>query len=65
MIADMISNKNLNKTVTKIFFRGRELNVSTIFIIQFYFPEAKYVTLNCTIFYCENFEQTRGSENRI
>ena len=65
MIADMISNKNLNKIVTKIFFRGRELNVSTIFIIQFYFPEAKYVTLNCTIFYCENFEHRRGSENRI
>ena len=65
MIADMISNKNFNKIVTKIFFRGRELNVSTIFIMQFYFPEAKYVTLNCTIFYCENFEQTRGSESRI
>ena len=34
MIADMISNKNLNSTVTKLFIRGRKLNIYIVFITQ-------------------------------
>ena len=31
MIADMISNKKINLTVTELFFRGRKLNISTVY----------------------------------
>ena len=32
MIADMLSNKNLNPMVTECFIRGRKLNISLAFI---------------------------------
>ena len=34
MIADMIYNKKLDSIVTKLFIRGRKLNISLAFIIQ-------------------------------
>ena len=34
MIADMINNKKLNSTVTKLFIRGRKLNIYLVFITQ-------------------------------
>ena len=37
MIADMISNKELNSIVTELFIRGRKLNISLVFITQSYF----------------------------
>ena len=33
-IADMLSNKKLNSIVTKLFIRGRKLNISLVFITQ-------------------------------
>ena len=36
MIADMINNKKLNSTVTELFIRGRNLNISLVFITQSY-----------------------------
>ena len=36
MIADMI-NKKRNQIVTKLFIRGRKLNISTAFITQSHF----------------------------
>ena len=41
MIADMLNNKNLNPIVTKFFIRGRKLNISIVFITQFYFAIPK------------------------
>ena len=32
MIADMLSNKNLNTIVTELFIRSRDLNISLVFI---------------------------------
>ena len=32
MIPDMINNKKLNSIVTKLFIRGRKLNISLVFI---------------------------------
>ena len=32
MIADMLNNKKLNPIVTELFIRGRELNISFVFI---------------------------------
>ena len=41
MIAHMINNKKLNSIVTKLFIRGRKLNISPVFITQSYFKVAK------------------------
>ena len=46
MIADMIHNKKLNSIVTKLFIRGRKLNISLVFITQSYFKVLKDVRLN-------------------
>ena len=32
VIADMLSNKNLNPIVTELFIKGRKLNISRVFI---------------------------------
>ena len=54
MIADMISNKKLHSIVTKLFIRGRKLNISFIFIRQSYFTIPKDVKLNYTHFFSMN-----------
>ena len=51
MIADMVNNKNLNSIITKLFIRGRKLNISFVFIMQSYFRVPKYVRLNSTHFF--------------
>ena len=51
MIADMIKNKELNSIVTKLFIRGRNLNISLVFITQSYFKVPKDVRLNTTNFF--------------
>ena len=45
MTADMISNKKLNSIVTRLFIRGRKLNISLIFIRQSYFKIPKIPNL--------------------
>ena len=50
LIADMIQNKKLNSIVTELFIRGRNLNISLIFITQSYFKVPKDVRLNTTHF---------------
>ena len=42
----MLSNEKLNSIVTKLFVRGRKLNISLVFIMQSYFKVPKYVKLN-------------------
>ena len=46
MIADLLSNKNLNSIVTELFTRGRKLNISLVFITQSYFAVPKNIRLN-------------------
>ena len=46
MIPDMINNRKLNPVVTKLFIRGKKLNISIIFITQSYFKVPKKVRLN-------------------
>ena len=36
IIAEIINNKTLNSTVADFFIRGKELNISLVFIIQSY-----------------------------
>ena len=51
MIADMLSNKNLNPIVTELFIRGRKLNISLVFITQSYFAVPKNIRLNSTHYF--------------
>ena len=60
MIADMLSNIKLNQIVTKLFIRGRKLNVSLVFITQSYFAVAKNIKLNSTHYCYENSKQNRS-----
>ena len=46
MIAHMINNKKLNSIVTKLFIRGRKLNISLVFTTQSNFKLPKDVRLN-------------------
>ena len=51
MIPDMNNNKKLNSIVTELFIRGRELNISLVFITQSYFKVPKDVSLNTGHFF--------------
>ena len=48
MIAEMMSNKNLNPVVTGLFIRGRKPNFSLAYITQSYFAVSKNIRLNST-----------------
>ena len=51
MIADMKSNKKLSPNFTELFLRGRKLNISIVFILQFYFKVLKTIRLNATHYF--------------
>ena len=51
MTADMPSNKKLNAIVTKLFVRGRKLNISLIFTEQYFFTVPKTIKLNSTHYF--------------
>ena len=51
MMADMIHNTKLNSVVTKLFIRGRKLNISLARITQSYFKVPKGVRINTTHFF--------------
>ena len=59
MIADMIHNKKLDSIVTKLFIRGRKLNISLVFITQSYFKVPKDVRLNTTHFFIAKIPNKR------
>ena len=47
----MVSYKNLNPIVTKLFIRGRKLNVSLVFVTQCYFAVTKNIRPNSTHYF--------------
>ena len=51
MIADMLSSKKLNPVVTELFIRNRKLNISLVFITQYYFAVPKNIRLNSTHYF--------------
>ena len=51
MIAGTINNKKLNPIVTELFIRGKELNISIVFITQSCFKVPKDFRLNSTDFF--------------
>ena len=48
MIADIMANKRFAAIIRELFIRCRKLNISLVFIIQFYFRVPKDVRLNST-----------------
>ena len=51
MISDVVINKKLSPIVTELFMRGRKLNISVVFISQFYFKVPKDIRLNATHYF--------------
>ena len=51
MIADMIKNRKLNPMVKELFITGTKLNISIVFITQWYFQLPKDVILNSMHFF--------------
>ena len=56
MIADMLSNTKLNPIVTELFTRGRKLNMSLVFFMQFYFAVPKNIRVNSTTTLLRKFQ---------
>ena len=48
MIADIEYNKNFERIIKELFYRGRKINVSIVFIMQSYFRALKNARLNST-----------------
>ena len=48
MIANMLSNRNINPIVTELFFEWRKSNISLVFITESYFTVPKNISLNST-----------------
>ena len=49
--ADMESNKKSSPKVTELFLRGRNLNISLVFISQSYFKVPKTIRLNASQYF--------------
>ena len=49
MTANMKSNKKLSPIVTKLFLKGRKLNISLVFISQSYYKVPKFIRLKVII----------------
>ena len=65
MIADIISNEKLNSKVTKLFIRGRKLNISLVFLTQSHFKVSKDVRLNSTHFFIMKVPNKRGRQQIV
>ena len=46
MIADIENNKNFKKMIKELFYGGRKMNISIVFITQYYFRALKDARLN-------------------
>ena len=65
MFADMNTNKTFHLIAKKLFIRERKLNISFVFITQFYFLVPKDVRLNSTHYLIINihYKRERQVEN--
>ena len=46
MIPNVVTNKKLNPIVIELFFRGKKLNISSVFITQSYFAVTKDINVD-------------------
>ena len=59
MIVDMLSNKKINPVVTELFIRGKKLNISLVFITQFYFAVPKNIRIISKQYFVMNIPNKR------
>ena len=59
MIADILSNKELNPVVAELFIKGRKLEISLVFITQSYSAVLKNVRLNSINYFITKFPNKR------
>ena len=59
MIADMINNRKLDSIVTKLFIRGRNLNIFIVFLMQSNFEVPQDVILNTIHFFIAKIPNKR------
>ena len=59
MIADMSSDKKLNPVVTGLFLRGKKLNISLVFISQFFFKVSKTIRTNAAHYFIMKIRNKR------
>ena len=59
MITDMLSNRNINPIIIKLFIRDRKLIISLLFITQFYFAVPKNIRLNSTHYFITKISNKR------
>ena len=64
MTGDLLSNKKVNPMVTELSIRCRNLNISLVFIAQFYFAVPKNIRLNSTHYFIRKFE-TNENFNKL
>ena len=50
-ITDREANQELSPILTELFLRARKLNISLVFISQFYFKVPKTIRLNATQYF--------------
>ena len=64
IIADIMTNKNFQNITKELFIRCRKLNISLVFITQFYFfvPQEE-VRLNCTHYLIMKIHNKREHQN--
>ena len=63
MNADMIHNKKLDSIVTELIIRGKNLNISLVFITQSYFKTPKDVRRNTTHFFIAKIPNKKELQN--
>ena len=65
IIADVLSNKNLNPIVSELFIRGGKLNISLVFITHSDFSVPKNIRLYSTHYFVMKIRDKRTSTNCI
>ena len=65
MDGDMLSNKKLNPVVTELFIRGSKLNISLVFITQYYFAVPKNIRLTQHTYSLLVIGTTPASDNSL
>ena len=51
LISDMKANEKLSTMVTKLFMRGRMLNILLVFLSQYYFEVPKDIRIDATHYF--------------
>ena len=63
MIADIMTNKKFQSVIKELFIRCRKINISLVFITQFYFSVPKDVRLNSTYYFIMKINDKRELQN--